>query len=65
MAVDDAAALLQTAWETDATTVGGLRHRGARPPAGGRRDGRSIGDFEFEVERVADRAIEVGARAAL
>ena len=57
MAVDDAAASLDTVWITDATTVGGLvtprsaicRPRATRRPSAG---------YEFEVERVADRAVE-------
>ena len=47
-----------TTWETDATTVGGHGHRGARTSAGSRRAIVTIGDYEFEVERVADRAVE-------
>jgi putative hemolysin len=57
MAVDDAAAALRTAWETDATTVGGLVTAAlGHLPASGERV--TIGEFEFEVERVADRAVE-------
>lgn len=55
MAVDDAAALLNATWDTDATTVGGLvtEELGRlSAPA----DRVTIGDYEFEVERVADRA---------
>ncbi|MBI3047531.1 MAG: HlyC/CorC family transporter [Acidobacteria bacterium] len=57
MAVDDAAALLHTAWETEATTVGGLvtATLGQLPASGDRVD---VGDYEFEVERLADRAID-------
>src|SRR5688572_32380466 len=57
MAVDDAAALLQTAWETEATTVGGLvtSALGHLPAAS---EAVTIGDYEFEIERVADRAVE-------
>jgi CBS domain containing-hemolysin-like protein len=56
MAVDDAAALLQTSWDTDATTVGGLvtGALGHLPVAG---ETVTIGDYEFEVERAAERAI--------
>ena len=57
MAADDAAALLNTQWETDATTVGGLvtAALGNLPVPG---DRATIGDYEFEVERVADRALD-------
>ena len=55
--VHDAAALLKTSWETDAATIGGLITAAlGRLPAPGDRAG--IGDYEFEVERVADRAVE-------
>ena len=56
-AVDDAAALLDTMWETDGTTVGGLVSGalGHLPAAG---EVVTIGDFEFEVERVVERAVE-------
>jgi len=56
MSVDDAAALLDTAWETDATTVGGLvtEALGHLPT---QRDRTVVGDYEFEVERVADKAV--------
>ena len=49
---------LRRTWETDATTVGGLvtEALGHLPVAG--RDASAIGDYEFEVERVADRAVE-------
>ena len=45
------------AWETDATTVGGLvtAALGDLPEPG---DKATIGRFEFQVERVADRALE-------
>jgi len=57
MAVDDAAILLRTEWETDATTVGGLITAAlGHLPAPGERV--QIGEYEFEVERVADRAVE-------
>jgi CBS domain containing-hemolysin-like protein len=57
MAVDDAAALLDTLWETDGTTVGGLVSGalGHLPAAG---EVVTIGDYEFEVERVVERAVE-------
>jgi putative hemolysin len=55
MAVDDAAALLNTTWDTDATTVGGLvTEELGRLPASS--DRVTVGEYEFEVERVADRA---------
>ena len=57
MAVDDAAALLDTTWETDAATVGGLLTAAlGRLPSPG--DKASIGGYEFEVERVSDRAVD-------
>ena len=57
MAVDDAAALLDTRWDTEATTVGGLitAELGHLPVAGER---ATIGSYEFEVERVANHALE-------
>jgi putative hemolysin len=57
MAVHDAEEELETAWETDATTVGGLvtAALGDLPEPG---DKATIGRFEFQVERVADRALE-------
>jgi CBS domain containing-hemolysin-like protein len=56
MAADDAAALLRTRWDTDATTVGGLVTAAlGRLPAPG--DRTVVGAYEFEVERVADRAL--------
>src|SRR5687767_2213582 len=57
MAVDDAATALRAMWETDATTVGGLvtAALGHLPvPA----ETIRIGDWEFEVERVADKAVD-------
>jgi putative hemolysin len=56
MAVDDAETLLRSSWETDATTVGGLvtAALGHLPLAG---EIVAIGDYEFEVERVAERAV--------
>jgi CBS domain containing-hemolysin-like protein len=57
MAVDDAAAFLNTAWETEATTVGGLVTEAlGRLPVPG--DKASIAGYEFEVERVSDRAVD-------
>ena len=57
MAVDDAAALLGTRWETEATTVGGLvtTALGHLPVPGER---ATIGSYEFEVERVANHALD-------
>jgi putative hemolysin len=57
MAADDAAALLKTTWDSDATTVGGLVTSGLGhlPTVG---ETVTIGDYEFEVERAAERAIE-------
>jgi putative hemolysin len=56
MAVDDAASALKTAWETDATTVGGLVTAAlGHLPAPGERT--TVGEFEFEVEHVVDRAV--------
>jgi putative hemolysin len=57
MAVDDAAGLLKAEFETDATTMAGLvlAALGKLPTPG---DRVTLGDHEFEVERVADRAIE-------
>jgi CBS domain containing-hemolysin-like protein len=56
-AVDDAATLLRTEWESDATTVGGLITAAlGHLPAPGEKV--AIGEYEFEVERVAERAVE-------
>ena len=57
MAVDDAATALRTTWDTDATTVGGVvtAALGHLPRPG---ETATIGDYEFEIERVADRAVE-------
>ena len=57
MAVDDAAALLNTRWETEAATVGGLitAALGHLPVPGER---ATVGNYEFEVERVANRALD-------
>jgi putative hemolysin len=56
MAVDDAAAFLNTKWKTDATTVNGLitEALGHIPTP---RERIVIGDFEFEIEDVKRRAI--------
>ena len=57
MSVIDAATLLDTEWETDATTVGGLVTAAlGRLPIPG--DKVTVGNYEFEVERVAERALE-------
>jgi CBS domain containing-hemolysin-like protein len=57
MAVDDTAVLLKTRWDTDATTVGGLVTSGlGHLPAAG--ETVTIGEYEFEVERAAERAVE-------
>ena len=57
MAVDEAALLLNTTWETDAATVGGLVTASlGRLPAPG--DRTTVGEYEFDVERVADRAVD-------
>jgi CBS domain containing-hemolysin-like protein len=57
MAVDDAAVVLNTTWETDATTIGGLVTAAlGRLPAPG--DRATAGDYEFEVEQVANRAVD-------
>ncbi len=57
MPVDVAAAALRTVWETDAATVGGLvtAALGHLPVTG---ETVRVGDFEIEVERVAERAVE-------
>ena len=57
MAVDAAAALLDATWDTDAATVGGLvtASLGKLPSPG---DKTSIGGYEFEVERVSNRAVD-------
>jgi putative hemolysin len=57
MAVDDAAAALAATWETESTTVGGMvtEFLGHLPIPEER---VVIGDYEFEVERVAERAVE-------
>ena len=57
MAVDDAATALRTVLESDAASVGGLvtEALGHLPLAG---EAARIGDFEFVVERVAEKAVE-------
>jgi CBS domain containing-hemolysin-like protein len=57
MPVPDAAIFLNAEWETDATTVGGLvtEALGHLPAP---RERVTIGDHEFEVERVLNRAVE-------
>jgi putative hemolysin len=56
MSVDDAAALLDTSWHTEATTVGGLvtGALGHLPVSGER---TTIGSYTFQVERVVNRAL--------
>jgi putative hemolysin len=56
MAVQDAAVLLESEWDTGASTVGGLvtEALGHLPAAG---EQATVGDYEFQVERVADRAV--------
>jgi CBS domain containing-hemolysin-like protein len=57
MAVDAAAALLDTRWDTEAATVGGLvtAALGHLPVPGER---ATVGSYEFEVERVAGHALD-------
>jgi magnesium and cobalt exporter, CNNM family len=57
MAIQDAAMALDTDWETDASTVGGMviEALGHLPTIGER---ISIGEYDFEVERLADRVVE-------
>ena len=56
MAVEDAATSLNAEWTTDATTVGGMVTAAlGRLPVPG--DRAVIGDYEFEIERVVDRAV--------
>jgi CBS domain containing-hemolysin-like protein len=57
MTVDDAAAALDSKWDTDAATVGGMviEVLGHLPAPN---EIATIGHLEFEVERVADHAIE-------
>src|SRR5262245_1034281 len=55
MPVDDAAVVLETAWDSDAATVGGMvtEALGHLPTPG---EAVAIGDYEFEVERVSGMA---------
>jgi len=54
MGVNDAATVLETTWDTDASTVGGLVTEAlGHIPA--ERETVVVGDFEFEVEGVRDR----------
>lgn len=65
MPVDDAATLLRTHWETDASTVGGLVTSvlGRLPVPG---DRATAGNCEFEIEDIVDRAVaSVVARRVL
>jgi putative hemolysin len=57
MTIQDAAAALATKWETDAATVGGMviEALGHIPTTGER---ISIGEYDFEIERLVDRAVE-------
>ena len=57
LSVQDAAVLLEAEWDTDASTVGGLvtEALGHLPTTGER---VTIGEHEFEIERVVERAIE-------
>ena len=57
MTVDDAATLLGTEWDTDAATAGGMviEALGHLPAPG---EVITIGEHEFEIERIADRAVE-------
>jgi CBS domain containing-hemolysin-like protein len=56
MPVDEAATLFDAHWDTDAATVGGLvtSTLGRLPTPG---DLATVGTYEFEVERVVDRAV--------
>jgi CBS domain containing-hemolysin-like protein len=57
MTVDDAATALRTSWETETTTIGGLVVAGlGHLPVPG--ETIRIGDYEFTVERVVERAVE-------
>jgi CBS domain containing-hemolysin-like protein len=57
MPVQDAAVLLESEFDTDASTVGGLvtEALGHLPAPG---ECVTIGEHEFEIERVVDRAVE-------
>lgn len=56
LSVDDAAAMLQTEWQSEATTIAGLitEALGHLPVAG---EKVTIGLFEFEVEHVTERTL--------
>ena len=56
MSVDDAAALLRTHWETEATTIAGLLSEtlGHLPAAG---ETVTTGDFELEAGGLSGRAV--------
>jgi len=57
ISTQDAAAALATEWDTDAATVGGMVIEAlGHLPAPGERI--SIGEYDFEVERVVNRAVE-------
>jgi putative hemolysin len=57
MTVDDAATALETKWDTDASTVSGMAIEAlGHLPAPG--ECITIGEHEFEIERVAERVIE-------
>jgi putative hemolysin len=57
MAIPDAATALDDEWETDASTIGGMviEALGHLPTPGER---ITIGEHDFEIERVADRIVE-------
>jgi CBS domain containing-hemolysin-like protein len=57
MTIDDAAAVLDATWDTEAATIAGLvtAALGHLPATG---DKVVIGDHELEVERVAERAVD-------
>jgi CBS domain containing-hemolysin-like protein len=57
MGVDEAATVLDAKWESDAATVGGLvtEALGHIPVPG---ETVTIGEYEFEVERIAGRALQ-------
>ena len=57
MTIQDAAFALATKWDTDAATVGGMVIEAlGHIPAPGERI--SIGEYDFEVERLVGRAVE-------
>jgi CBS domain containing-hemolysin-like protein len=57
MTIQDASSALDTEWDTDAATVGGMviEALGHIPTPGER---ISIGEYDFEIEHLADRAVE-------